>query len=195
MSSQNSTKHGCCSRKIIIRGESEEEFNQLLEDWLREYNPQNSAERAFVLQAVEAQWVLRRNTNRYYELEQSLEDKTVLEWTEQDHKQIERFTRYKITAERSFARAFKNVEQIRKCWAASEQRLEEPAASERPASPHRDSETEVQAIRHPAPNSFHAIEQRVGVVTEKSKTVTKPEPTDEQFVADSKAIGSAPGQI
>src|SRR2546423_13516057 len=126
IASRNSTKHGCCSSKIIIKGESEADFNELLADWLREYAPESSAERSFIEQAVQAQWNLKRNTNRYNDLEKSLEDKSVLEWTEEDHKQIERFTRYRTTAERSFTRAFNNLEQVRKYWQGREQALEEP---------------------------------------------------------------------
>ncbi|MFL6351622.1 MAG: hypothetical protein ACJ74Z_07205 [Bryobacteraceae bacterium] len=35
--SQNSTTHGCCSKQPIIKGENEEEFNELLEDWMDDY--------------------------------------------------------------------------------------------------------------------------------------------------------------
>ncbi len=128
ISSRNSTTHGCCSKQAIIQGESEEEFNQLLEDWLLDYQPEDSVQRSFVEQAVHAQWVLRRNTNRYNEFEQSLEAKSVLEWTEEDHKKFERFTRYKTTAERAFTRAFTQLEQLCK-------RIEREQKRERQATP------------------------------------------------------------
>jgi hypothetical protein len=54
--------------------------------------------------AAQAQWVQMRNTNRYQELEQKLQEKSALDWTEEDHKEMERFTRYRTTAER-FIRA------------------------------------------------------------------------------------------
>ncbi len=114
ISSRNSTTHGCCSNQIIIKGESEEAFKQLLEDWLRDYEPEDSLQRSFIEQAVHAQWILRRNTLRYNELEKSLEDKSILDWSEEDHKKFERFTRYKTTAERAFTRAFTQLEQLRK---------------------------------------------------------------------------------
>ncbi len=114
IASRNSTIHGCCSTQTIINGESQEEFNELLEDWLLDYQPEDSVQRSFVEQAVHAQWILKRNTNRYDDFEKSLEDKNVLDWSEEDHKKFERFTRYKTTAERAFKRAFTQLEQLRK---------------------------------------------------------------------------------
>ncbi|MFL6354598.1 MAG: hypothetical protein ACJ74Z_22485, partial [Bryobacteraceae bacterium] len=110
--SQNSTTHGCCSKQPIIKGESEEEFNELLEDWIDDYRPRGRSERMLVRQAVEAQWGLKRNTNRFNELEEALEEKKATEWTEEEHQKMERFLRYRTTAERSFQRASTTVEQL-----------------------------------------------------------------------------------
>ncbi len=57
-------------------------------------------QRSFVEQAVHAQWILKRNTNRYNELEHSLEAKSVLEWTEEDHKKFEPFTQLRQLCKR-----------------------------------------------------------------------------------------------
>ncbi len=139
IASRNSTTHGCCSRQTIIRGESEEEFNQLLEDWLLDYQPEDSLQRSFVEQAVHAQWILQRNTNRYNELERSLEEKGVLEWSEEDHKKFERFTRYKTTAERAFTRAFTQLEQLRKRLTRERDAILERQAKANPATPLAES--------------------------------------------------------
>src|SRR5689334_18090384 len=74
-SSQNSTTHGCCSKKVLIEGENAEEYNELREDWLEDYRPKGKSVRMLVEQAAEAQWVLRRNMNRYNDAEVSLQDK------------------------------------------------------------------------------------------------------------------------
>ncbi len=141
IASRNSTTHGCCSTQTIINGESQEEFNELLEDWLRAYEPEDSMQRSLVEQAVHAQWILKRNTNRYNEFEQSLEHKGVLEWTEEDHKKFERFTRYKTTAERAFNRAFTQLEQLRKRLDRERPAVEQ-AVSLQPRSPVRRSRTQ-----------------------------------------------------
>jgi hypothetical protein len=54
-SSQNSTTHGCCSKKPLIKGEDEEEFNELVEDWMDDYRPRGKSVRLQVQQAAEAQ--------------------------------------------------------------------------------------------------------------------------------------------
>ena len=76
-----------------------------------DYRPRGKSVREQVRQAAEAQWVLKRNTNRYHELEESLQEKKALDWTEEEHKKMERFTRYRTTAERSFGRAANLLEQ------------------------------------------------------------------------------------
>jgi hypothetical protein len=77
-----------------------------------DYRPRCKSDRLLVEAAVLAQWIQMRNTNRYNELEQKLQEKSALEWTEEEHKEMERCTRYKTTAERSFVRAANTVEQI-----------------------------------------------------------------------------------
>jgi hypothetical protein len=102
--SQNSTKHGCCSNTAVIKGEIQEDFDELTADWMEDYRPRSKSDQWMVEAAAQAQWVQMRNTNRYQELEQKLQEKSALDWTEEDHKEMERFTRYRTTAER-FIRA------------------------------------------------------------------------------------------
>src|SRR6202035_3284326 len=90
VSSRNSTTHGCCSKQLIIEGESQEEFDELLADWMEDYRPRGKSARMMVQDAAEAQWLVLRNRNRYNELEASLQDRSALEWTEEDHKEMQR---------------------------------------------------------------------------------------------------------
>jgi hypothetical protein len=119
--SGNALDHGCCSKKLILPGERQEDFDQLLQSWLDEYQPENNNFLRLIVYAAEREWYLRRNTLRYNEIEQEL-PQNPLHWTEEHHKSLERFTRYRTTAERSFHRARSAVEQTRKNRLIEEQR-------------------------------------------------------------------------
>ena len=48
VSSRNSTTHGCTSKQPVIKGESQEEFDELLEDWMEDYRPRGKSARMLV---------------------------------------------------------------------------------------------------------------------------------------------------
>jgi hypothetical protein len=146
--SQNSTTHGCCSKQPLIKGESEEEFNELVADWMDDYRPRGKSVRLQVQQAAEAQWVLKRNTNRYNELEEALQEKKALEWTEEEHKKMERFIRYRTTAERSFMRAANTLEQSVKRRRKRVEEREEEAAEQGEAKQVEVKPVEAKAVRN-----------------------------------------------
>jgi hypothetical protein len=70
--SGNALDHGCCSKKLILPGERQEDFDQLLQSWLDEYQPENDNFLRLIVYAAEREWYLRRNTLRYNEIEQCL---------------------------------------------------------------------------------------------------------------------------
>ncbi len=111
--SLNALKHGCTSKQKLMQGESEQEWNELRQAWLDDYKPDSSTMLSLVLQAFDAEWQLRRGVRRYDEAEQTMPEH-VWEWSDSDHKRLERFTRYRTTAERSFHRARNAVEQTRR---------------------------------------------------------------------------------
>ena len=112
-SNLNALKHGCTSNQKIIKGETEEEWNELRQAWLDDYQPDSSTMLSLVLQAFDAEWQLRRGVRRYDESEQTMPE-NVRDWSDDDHKRLDRFTRYRTTAERSFYRARNAVEQTRR---------------------------------------------------------------------------------
>lgn len=190
-SSQNSRTHGCCSKTLIIDGESQEEFDELLADWTDEYLPQGKRELLALGEAVKAQWSLRRNTERYYDFEAKLSGKSPLEWTEEEHKQMERYLRYKTAAERSFQRAYGTLEQF------SRRRVREAANVEQRKEPRPAQESEGLLESEPALELevvsaadkklpfIHGLEQWVEVTTdERGRAVTMVEPSNEQLLED-----------
>jgi hypothetical protein len=180
----------------VIRGENEEEFTELRQDWLEDYRPTGKSVRMLVEQAAEAQWVLRRNMNRYNETEASLEDRSALEWTEEEHKKIERFTRYRTTAERSFTRAVNTLEQVS---TRRRRRVQERKAEQEEAAQQAQEEAgEVQpekAAEEAKPKAIHVLDQWVDVLMEDGRAVTKLEPSDEQLLEDRGMMKPPPEQV
>jgi hypothetical protein len=80
-----------------------------------DYKPDSETFAADVERAAQAEWLLKRNLERYNELEQQLSAQGgPLLWTEEEHRLMERFLRYKAAAERQFYRARQAVEQRRR---------------------------------------------------------------------------------
>jgi len=55
-SSRNSTRHGLLSQKIVLEGESQEEFDLLLASYLEEHQPQTPTERSLIESMAAARW-------------------------------------------------------------------------------------------------------------------------------------------
>ena len=59
-SAQNSLKHGCFSRNIILPGESQEEFDAFHQGFINDYRPQGQSESSLVRDLAEIEWRLTR---------------------------------------------------------------------------------------------------------------------------------------
>jgi hypothetical protein len=59
-SSRNATKHGLCSRRMLLPDESPEKLRELEIFWLRQLWPQTQAERELVLNVASAAWRMQR---------------------------------------------------------------------------------------------------------------------------------------
>lgn len=149
-----------------------------------------------VEQAAEAQWILKRNMNRYHELEQSLEGKNALEWTEEEHKKMERFTRYKTAAERSSVRAANALEQSVK---RRRKRVEEREEAAREVDKAVEEVEEVKEVKPKIPDievgAIHVLDQWVDVTVEDGRTVTKLEPSNEQLFEDRGTMKPPPEEV
>jgi flagellar biosynthesis GTPase FlhF len=200
--------HGCCSNKAIIRGESQEEFDEVLADWIDDYRPGCKSDRLLVEAAVLAQWLQMRNTNRYNELEQKFQEKSALEWTEEEHGEMERCTRYKTTAERSFVRAANTVEQIvkRRRNRSQERASEREKAAETKVADKKVPEAKVaketvaelqraDTVEERKPKPIHVLDQWVDVVMEDGRVVTTLEPSNEQLIEDCGMMEPPPEQV
>src|SRR5437764_15355756 len=59
-SSRNSTRHGLTAKTLILPGESYEDFQQLLADYVDQFKPQTNVEMDLVESMAVTQWRLRR---------------------------------------------------------------------------------------------------------------------------------------
>jgi hypothetical protein len=113
--SGNSTTHGLCSVQVkILHDERWCDYINLSDSWMFKYGPDDDAERTLVQLVIDAEWLLRRAQRRYEEAEMAYVNKPVTEWSEDDHKMLDRFQRYRTSWERSFSRSFAALERYRK---------------------------------------------------------------------------------
>ncbi|HEX3681052.1 MAG TPA: hypothetical protein VHU83_00825 [Bryobacteraceae bacterium] len=221
-SSQNATKHGCCSNKLILPDEDEQEWNDLKQGWMDDYNPHTHAARALVYDAAVAQWLLLRARRRYYEAEWSIysELPDPIRWADAHHQKIERFTRYRTTAERAFTRALNNLERLRKTRQQEveralrhEQRAAEMDARRKknedarrhreisqPPQPNRPEKPPKTAAQQTFQGQKHAkkqrkipvLEQWVQVTVEDGQTVTRFFPPNEELIEQGQTMDPPP---
>jgi hypothetical protein len=114
-SSKNSIKHGSCSQTLILPCESEESWLLLLGRWVKTYQPaEDSLLYDFVLKTAQAEWYRIRAQRNLHSFEMVLGGLSPFNWLPDEIKKHDLLLRYKTTAERSFQREFRNLEQFRK---------------------------------------------------------------------------------
>ncbi|MBV8072426.1 MAG: hypothetical protein JO270_21160 [Acidobacteriaceae bacterium] len=110
-SSGNATKHGlCASKKRMLPGEDQAEFDAIERGWLEEYQPEGHAEHTLVYEVIQNEWALRRARRRVM----WAEEQAVAEWNEETEHTLELMQRYKTTAERSFYRSWNAMQGLRR---------------------------------------------------------------------------------
>jgi hypothetical protein len=218
VSSQNATKHGCCSNKLILPDEDEQEWKDLKQGWLDTYEPQTHAGLTLVCEVAVAQWLLLRARRRYNEAEQRVyaEQSDALEWSAEQQKTIERFTRYRTTQERAFHRALSNVEGLRRSRSIEAARLRmaehragqlelkrskedelararENKRAEKAAPAETRTERVFQGQNAPKKQRKIAVlEQWAQVTVEDGKTMTRLFPSNEKLIEEGKSMDPPP---
>jgi hypothetical protein len=115
-SSQNSTKHGCCSKRLLLPDEDPEEWEALKADWFRSYETSDPVSLRLVMHAAEMQWQQNRAQSAFAAAQYAIyeEQPDCALWTDEHHRLYSKFQRYLSAAERSFLRAFHEVERLRR---------------------------------------------------------------------------------
>jgi hypothetical protein len=133
-SSKNAIKHGSCSQTLILPYESEESWLLLLNRWLQTYQPaEDSLLHDFVLKTAQAEWYRIRAQGNYDRCACSTQVRSTFNWTPDEIKKHDLALRYKNSAERSFQREYRQLEQFHKLH---------PSVASRPADPDPTPEVE-----------------------------------------------------
>ena len=112
ISSKNAIRHGCCADTLILKSESQDDYNALEATWSQAYKPKSDAEKHLVQELVNADWFQQRATRTLADAEARImnEVENPLDWTEQHHRAIARFQRYLTTRANNFNRARRALE-------------------------------------------------------------------------------------
>jgi hypothetical protein len=164
-SSQNATKHGGRANRLIVKGERQEDYDALRKEWFDEYIPETALEESLLEDVVRYKWFLMRAERNTEEAEARLAEMHPSEWTDADHKLLQLMMRYQTTRERSFHRAWRAFEQLRK------DRLGEAAAIVRLRASIRNEmeETEEEAAGSSSPAPTPDVN---GLPKRAAKTIT-----------------------
>jgi hypothetical protein len=128
-SSKNAINHGACARTLILPHESEEEWQLLLAHWCETYQPaEDSLAYEFVLKTAQAEWHRRRAQLNFDDCMASTGGGSTINWTPDQIKKHDLALRYKNSAERSFQREFRLLEQFYKAHCPKP--AQEPAPKE-----------------------------------------------------------------
>jgi hypothetical protein len=95
---QNAIRHGCCAlESLIIETEKIEDYRRLEQSLSAAYETLVDWELDILNHAIESEWFHVRATKAYAKVEAELYKSTPdqTEWTEEQHKKLDRFLRYK----------------------------------------------------------------------------------------------------
>ncbi len=119
-SSQNRRSHGLLSKKIVLEGESQEEFDALLDSYLEEHQPETPTERSLIESMAAARWRQERvwtletaamddqmRRPRYFEAEEDFASKAYVAFHTLANAgpSFELLSRYEVRHERQFRAA------------------------------------------------------------------------------------------
>ncbi|MBV8729094.1 MAG: hypothetical protein JO336_04725 [Acidobacteriia bacterium] len=169
--SSNSIRHGLRARRVILKGENADDFEQLAGELEAEWQPNSPTERYYVQQMAIAQWKLVRvevaEANLYDEPQSAREQVLLLDrvWQAQ-----QRF-------ERSFSRAQRELERLQH----ARSQIESPTATPEMAADPADSQFPTSSPRMELPG--HSPSPKPPSVARALNTPQAPTTADTQLAA------------
>jgi hypothetical protein len=130
-SSMNRLVHGCRSQKLVLRHEDPAEFEATIRGWFEHYAPQDEVAVSLVEELAKAHWFLKRAQKRLAEFEWEL-PMNAYHWTDSHQRLLGNFTRYKVSAERTFQRYLKDLEAYLRRTPPKPETTRSPEPSDRP---------------------------------------------------------------
>ncbi len=114
ISSGNSVTNGCRSKQHrILKNERAEDYDVLRARWLGEYGASDKVDEEMLERVVQAEWRMRRCERQLAEVEEFLGAKSLMKWTEEDHKLMVRARRYYSEAIRFYHMARRDLDNMR----------------------------------------------------------------------------------
>jgi hypothetical protein len=129
VSARNAVKHGCCADDtLILKCESVEDYLALEATWFQAYKPKTDAEKHLVQELVNADWFQQRATRTVVQVEAQIMEETPnpINWSDEQHKKLNRFLRYQVTRSNTCNRVRKALEDFLAKRAAQAGKQERP---------------------------------------------------------------------
>jgi len=190
---RNLERHDCTSKRLLLPDENVEHWEALLADLWDEYGPETAVDYQLVYEAARSVWVLNRNNLRYDEIEQKLheEQSNSTLWTEEQWRWLELRIRYRTTAERSWIRAMRGLEHVRRNRASEDvarARRAKLEAETKVIEGAKEPEPKAELKKEPVPSSLglptlepHALHQRIVVSVVEDRTAVRGYPANDQI--------------
>jgi len=144
-SARNATRHGMCATTLILEGELESDWQDLLQTWLEAYQSptESTLLYTFVLKTAQAEWH-RLRVQREYDLHLDTHANTpIADWQPHEIKTHDLILRYLTAAERRFQREYRMLEHHWK----SHQKVQKPA-------PAKQKAPEIRHTSYPPSSSY-----------------------------------------
>jgi hypothetical protein len=146
--SRNATTHGSSASyqivdgsltpaslaRLVLQDESREDWEALYRSWNETYQPDSLLAADLVTRVAVADWVYQRTVRRYDQYEAKFNGRSIVDWTEDEHRHLERCLRYQTRAERSFYRARTALETWRRECKRDAEKLAAAGPAASPAS-------------------------------------------------------------
>jgi hypothetical protein len=110
-SSQNARTHGLTARDLIITPDEQEEFEELLNGYQTDVQPQGETQQTLFEALVEAAWNLRRVRRAETKLCSNIPCLDLLD-DQEIQKKLDRLARHKVHIERTFHRSLKELKAL-----------------------------------------------------------------------------------
>jgi len=151
IAARNATRHGMCSKTLILEGESEEDWQELLTTWLRKYQNPSTDDLLYsmVLKVAQCEWYRLRIQREHDLFYSSMDTVAIWLWQTEKKKEYDLMERYRNTAERRVLREARMLEQF---WKSHYAAAAKAAAQPPPAKP---------PVPAPAPPEPPPQEQRI----------------------------------
>ncbi|MEO8126960.1 MAG: hypothetical protein ABJF23_27210 [Bryobacteraceae bacterium] len=115
-SAKNAISHGLTSGSALLESEDAEEYSRHVRSYIDNHGPQNQQQAFFVTQLAEAAWRLRR-ARRF---ENAILDADPTMSNDETLNKICKLNRYEASIERSYYRAYRELERLRALYQKAE---------------------------------------------------------------------------